>query len=153
MYFPNAWRMVVLPKHIHMTKLTSKLISAIILTGTLLSCKKDSTTADTSSSPIWKGFVNNSVWEHGVILRSNGTARYFMSFSGGSMSDTANANMGKYEGTYNQTATDSIYINCADATNSIQFRLRGRISGNSMSGTWVNEAGGITNTLPFSMTK
>jgi hypothetical protein len=69
------------------------------------------------------------------------------------MSDTANANMGKYEGTYNQTATDSIYINCADATNSIQFRLRGRISGNSMSGTWVNEAGGITNTLPFSMTK
>lgn len=144
---------LVLPKHIHMNQITSKLIIAIVLSGTLLSCKKDSTTAAASSTPLWKGFVNTNIWEHGVLLRSNGTARYFFSYTGGSMSDTASADMGKYEGTYTQTATDSIYINCADPSNSVMFRLRGRISGNNMSGTWVNESVGITNTLPFTLSK
>ena len=137
----------------HMKQIMPKLIIAIAISSALLSCKKDSTTAANNSSPYWKGWVNTSVWEHAVVLRSNGTARYLFTYTGASFSDTASTDIGKYEGTYSQTATDSIYINCADPSNTVMFRLRGRISGNSISGTWVNEYGGITNTLPFNLSK
>jgi hypothetical protein len=128
------------------------LAAAISLTG----CSKDDSGGNNNSSatPLWKGVINNNVWEHGALLRSNGTARYFVSFTGGSMNDTANVNVSKFEGTYTQVAgTDSIYINCGSALST--FRLKGvtNSSKTSMSGTWIYSAGGITNTLPYAMAK
>jgi len=128
------------------------LAAALSLTG----CSKDDSGGNnnSSSTPLWKGVINNNVWEHGALLRSNGTARYFVSFTGGSMNDTANVNVSKFEGTYTQVAgTDSIYINCGSALST--FRLKGVTNSakTSMSGTWIYAAGGITNTLPYAMAK
>jgi hypothetical protein len=128
------------------------LTAALSLTG----CSKDDSGGNNNSSatPLWKGVINSNVWEHGALLRSNGTARYFVSFTGGSMNDTANVNVSKFEGTYTQVAgTDSIYINCGSAHST--FRLKGITNSakTSMSGTWIYSAGGITNTLPYAMAK
>ncbi len=121
----------------------------------LSSCSKDNSGGNNNSAtPFWKGVINSNVWEHGTLLRSDGTARYFVSFTGGSMNDTANVNVSKFEGTYTQVAgTDSIYINCGSALST--FRLKGVTNSakTSMTGTWIYAAGGITNTLPYAMAK
>jgi hypothetical protein len=143
-------------------KHSSALFMGMLFAGILLftSCKKDSATTNNNgnnnTSPFWKGYVNTQVWEHGCILRADGTARYYISFTGGSMSDTANSNVSKLEGTYHiVAANDSIYISCASAGNITTYNLRGTLNAaqTTMSGTWVNSGGGITNTLPFSMSK
>ena len=137
---------------------TYSFLSVTILAATLslTGCSKNDSGGNnnSSSTPFWKGVINSNVWEHGALLRSNGTARYYVSFTGGSMNDTANANVSKFEGTYTQVAgTDSIYINCGSALST--FRLKGvtNSSKTSMSGTWIYAAGGITNTLPYAMAK
>ena len=122
-----------------------------------ISCEKGSEGSDDPTdipSSLWKGKINSGPWEHGCILRDNGTARYLVSFTGGSMADTGNVNVTKYEGTYKMvTGKDSVYINCSNAGNT--FRLRGTINAGKtgISGTWVHDGFGITNTLPFTMSK
>lgn len=144
-------------------------ISGIFISAMALhtSCSKDDSNDDNngnnggnggtgnSSAPYFKGQVNGN-WPHGCVLHTNGTARYLLSFTGGSMSDTANVNMTKYEGTYTEVAAnDSIYINCADTTNGTYVSLKGvyNTAHTSITGTWRFESGGIINTVPFAMAK
>jgi hypothetical protein len=138
--------------------LVSRSFAFLALTLFLIACSKDNSGGSnaTPGAPFWKGAINSSVWEHATLLRTNGTARYFVSFSGGSMNDTANVNVSKYEGTYTLVSgTDSIYINCANAGSTVSFRLKGKMNSaqTSMSGTWIHSTGGITNTLPYAMAK
>ena len=126
---------------------------AILLT----SCSKNSNggaTDPTPKAPFWKGYVNTQVWEHGAILGTNGQIRYYFSDTGGSMSDTTNSNVQKYNGTYTTpSGTDSIYITCSSTSGGVQFTLRGKYNSakTSITGTWKMSVGGITNTLPFSL--
>lgn len=135
---------------------TTKLLTCLFSLSLLaISCSKssDSGQGDTTpKAPFWKGFVNTQIWEHGAILGTNGQIRYYFSDTGGSMSDTANANVQKYNGTYTTPAgTDSIYINCGNS--SVVFSLRGKYNSakTSISGIWKMSVFGITNTLPFSL--
>lgn len=70
------------------------------------------------------------------------------------MTDTANSNVMKFEGTYNiVSGVDSIYIKCYRDDN--DFKLKGIINSarTSIAGTWSYSTIGITNTLPFTMAK
>lgn len=136
---------------IHQTNLFTCVFAALVL---FTSCSKNSDGGSNNSSnaPFWKGYVNTQIWEHGAILGTNGQIRYYFSDTGGSMSDTANANVQKYNGTYTTPAgTDSIYINCSNS--SVAFSMRGKYNSakTTISGIWKMSFFGITNTLPFSM--
>ena len=138
-------------------KRTQFLFLLLLTSFSFIACEKGSEGSDDPTdipASFWKGKINSGPWEHGCVLRDNGTARYLVSFSGGSMADTGNVNVTKYEGTYKMVAgKDSIYINCSNAGTA--FRLRGVINPGktAISGTWVHESFGITNTLPFALAK
>jgi len=132
-------------------------ITVLLICISLNACKKDAETPNNNNNNnggFFKGNIASNPWEHGCILRDNGTARYYVSFSGGAMTDTANVNVSKYEGTYTiVSGVDSIYINCNQGDN--DFKLKGTINSarTSITGTWAYTTFGITNTLPFSMAK
>jgi hypothetical protein len=131
-------------------------ICVLLICVTLFACKKDSDSPNNNNNNtgFFKGNIASNPWEHGCILRDNGTARYYISFSGGAMTDTANSNVSKFEGTYNiVSGVDSIYINCNQGDNN--FKLKGIINSarTSISGIWAYSTIGITNTLPFTMAK
>ena len=131
-------------------------IGVLMICVTLHACKKDADTPNNNNNNagFFKGNIASNPWEHGCILRDNGTVRYYISFSGGAMTDTANSNVSKFEGTYNiVSGVDSIYINCSQGDNT--FKLKGLINSGrtSMAGSWAYTSLGITNTLPFTMAK
>lgn len=127
----------------------------VLFTGSIQSCKKDDPAPNnnTNNPDFFKGNIGSQPWENGLVLRTNGTARYLYTFSGGSMSDTANSNVTKMEGTYNILANDSIYVHANDGVSDVNLAGLLNSAHTSIQGKWVFASGGIINTLTYSMSK
>lgn len=128
--------------------------ASLAITLSASSCKKDdpeTTTAPTGN--FYKGNISSQPWEHGLVLRSNNTARYLYSLSGGSMSDTSNANVSKMEGTYQILTNDSMYVQANDGVSNVKLAGLLNSAHTSMQGSWKFTSGGITNTLTYNMSK